>query len=278
MITEKQESEMSMLAQLLIERSSIYRLLVRLYDKEVDGEIAQIIKGLGSARTDSAQAGSAGSDWAGSAGHAGHAQAGSTQLEAENEFELKMQAGINAMAQNVSSFDEGVENSLACEYARVFLAAGICDGKAALPYESVYTSDEKLIMQDSRDEVRAIFREHGIMPGSDWDAPEDYLPYELEYMALLAEEAANSLQQRERMDVLSSLAKQKDFLAAHILNWYGDFASEGRSVAKTGFYRGLFDFTEGYLRFDQDTIAALENDLRAALPSKADAPQTKGGD
>ena len=244
MINENQEKELDLLAQLFTERSSVYRLLVRLYDKEVDGEVAQLIKGLGF-----------------------------SQAVTQNEFEQKMQTGINAMAQNVSSFDEGTENKLACEYARVFLAAGISDGKAALPYESVYTSEEKLIMQDSRDEVRAIFREYGIMPSSDWDAPEDYLPYELEYMAMLAEESASSLQRRDRAQLLASLARQRDFLAAHLLNWYNDFASEGRSVAKTDFYQGLFDFTEGYLNFEQETIAALESDLRTALPIS-----TKGGE
>ena len=51
---------------------------------------------------------------------------------------------------------------LAVDYARSFLGNGVDAFAAAYPYESVYTSEKRLLMQDARDEVLAIYRSFGI--------------------------------------------------------------------------------------------------------------------
>lgn len=52
---------------------------------------------------------------------------------------------------------------LACEYARIFLAAGVFtkDRQTAVPYESVFAGEDHLMMSDARDEVVARFLEDG---------------------------------------------------------------------------------------------------------------------
>ena len=52
-------------------------------------------------------------------------------------------------------------DDLAVDYARVFLGAGEANGKAAYPYESVYTSPEGLVRQEARARVRAIYAAGG---------------------------------------------------------------------------------------------------------------------
>ena len=47
-----------------------------------------------------------------------------------------------------------IEN-LAVDFARIFLAAGINHGSAAFPYESVYTSSKKIVMQDAWENGRS---------------------------------------------------------------------------------------------------------------------------
>jgi len=53
-------------------------------------------------------------------------------------------------------------NDLAVDYARIFLGVGIAEGSAAYPYESVYTSKKRIIMQDTLDQVKAMYVAKGI--------------------------------------------------------------------------------------------------------------------
>ena len=63
--------------------------------------------------------------------------------------------------------DSGTRQELAVDYARVFLCAGMYEQMTAPPYESVYTSEEHLLMQDARDAVLAFYR------GEELDLPSD---------------------------------------------------------------------------------------------------------
>lgn len=53
---------------------------------------------------------------------------------------------------------------LAVEYARIFLAAGVFsqDVATAVPYESVFTSEGRLMMQESRDDVVRRYAADGL--------------------------------------------------------------------------------------------------------------------
>ena len=53
--------------------------------------------------------------------------------------------------------DSGTRQELAVDYARVFLCAGMYEQLMAPPYESVYTSEEHLLMQDARDSAVAFY-------------------------------------------------------------------------------------------------------------------------
>ena len=51
---------------------------------------------------------------------------------------------------------------LSVDYTRAFLGSGIDTYSAAYPFESVYTSEKRLLMSDARDEVLAIYRSCGL--------------------------------------------------------------------------------------------------------------------
>ncbi len=83
---------------------------------------------------------------------------------------------------------------LAVDYARVFLAAGVYEGDTAVPYESVYTSPEGIMMQDSRDEVVRIYAENGLVIPRELNVPEDHLAFELEFMSRVSGRIAEALE------------------------------------------------------------------------------------
>ena len=92
-----------------------------------------------------------------------------------------------AMRRYLARRGPDARQDLAVDYARVFLAAGVYEGETAVPYESVYTSPEGILMQDSRDEVVRAYRRWGLAIPRDLNVPEDHLAFELEFMGRLSE-------------------------------------------------------------------------------------------
>ena len=154
---------------------------------------------------------------------------------------------------------QAVLDDLAVDYARIFLSAGVAQGKAAFPYESVYTSRKHLMMQDSRNEVAALYAAKGVTPAEDmYRMPEDHLGLLLEYMALLCEECAACLPSGNGERVKASLAEQQAFLKEHLNNWAPAFAGEVQKYAATDFYKGLAKLTKGFLAAEGELLTGWE--------------------
>ena len=66
-------------------------------------------------------------------------------------------AGYATVKEYLRHRDAGTRQELAVDYARVFLCAGMYEQLMAPPYESVYTSEEHLLMQDARDSAVAFY-------------------------------------------------------------------------------------------------------------------------
>ncbi|MBQ3548719.1 MAG: molecular chaperone TorD family protein [Oscillospiraceae bacterium] len=158
-----------------------------------------------------------------------------------------LKAGYELMAAYLAANANGdmtaVLDDLAVDYARIFLSAGVAQGKAAFPYESVYTSRKHLVMQDSRMDVVALYAARGVTPSKDnYHVPEDHLGYLCEYMALLIDDGAE--------------AEQKAFLKSHLLNWVSAFTVDMGKYAATDFYRGLAKLSRGFLQMEQGLLGA----------------------
>ena len=156
-----------------------------------------------------------------------------------------MKAGFELMRGYLDANADGdlvaVLDDLAVDYARIFLSAGVAQGRAAFPYESVYTSRKHLVMQDSRMDVVALYAKRGVAPSKDnYHVPEDHLGYLCEYMAILIDEGAAD--------------EQKAFLKNHLLNWVSAFTVDMGKYAATDFYGGLAKLTRGFLLLEQEIM------------------------
>jgi TorA maturation chaperone TorD len=138
---------------------------------------------------------------------------------------------------------------LACEYARIFLAAGVYTKTRyiAVPYESVFTSDEQLIMQDSRDDVALYYLEDGFKVNPDLHEPDDHLSFELEYLAHMNVRAAELTQAQNQASLSENIARQSAFIDTHMLNWLPDLTKTAQTYARSTFYIGVLLITTGYL-------------------------------
>jgi anaerobic sulfite reductase subunit A len=147
---------------------------------------------------------------------------------------------------------------LAVDYARVFLGAGVTrNGGAAYPYESVYTSPARLVMQDARDRVLAAYRAKGLDKVATFDVPEDHIGLELEFMACLCKETREAVSRGDWPAVAACLTEQRDFLESHLANWVPEFCGDVMKYATTEFFQAVARLTNGFLRLDGEIIASL---------------------
>lgn len=146
---------------------------------------------------------------------------------------------------------------LAVDYARVFLGAGIQESKAAYPYESVYTSPKRLMMQDARDQVLAAYRTHGLDKSDSVDVPEDHIALQCDFLAHLSHQTIGAFDLQDWARVSSSLIEQQNFLTAHLLNWVPQFCEDIQKYAQTDFYKGLAKITAGFLHLENEILDGL---------------------
>ena len=141
---------------------------------------------------------------------------------------------------------------LAVDYARIFLSAGVFEGVAASPYESVYTSKERLIMQDARDKVASFYNANGLKLKKTMEIPEDHIALELEFMAHLCRETLQAGDNRARVSAL--LKEQKKFIERHPARWIPAFCADIEKCAATDFYRALGKITRGFINIEQGIL------------------------
>lgn len=209
---------------LMDNRASMYRLLGRIYKEEVDKELFNQLSTLNF-----------------------NNECDESELsEGYRQFEAFFQIQyLDALT------------DLAVDYARIFLGAGIADGIVPYPYESVYTSPERLVMQKARDEVLAMYREFGLDKDEKLNVPEDHLGLELEFMAHLCKESKQALQNEDYSKVETLLQTQALFLEKHLLNWISPFCDDIMVCSQSEFYKAVAKMTRGYLTLEQEILQYL---------------------
>ncbi|MDE8701841.1 molecular chaperone TorD family protein [Adlercreutzia equolifaciens] len=212
------------LAALCRSRALTYRMLARLFQKELDESYLDVL---------------------------------SAMRYPVSTGNPKVDAGYRAIATYLSGRWENTVEELAIDYARTFLGSGIDAYSAAYPNESVYTSERRLLMQEARDEVRAIYRSEGLEKLSDFAECDDHLGVELEFMGEMAARTAASFEAADDVEGVRLLAVQRHFLEDHLSNWVPMMLEDARKFARTGLYQGLAQLTEGYLANEAELLGEL---------------------
>lgn len=145
---------------------------------------------------------------------------------------------------------------LAIDYVRTFIGHGVNGYSAAYPYESVYTSERRLLMQEARAEVLATLRENELKRG-DWNEAEDHIALELEFMQRMALRAAEALTDGAEDEAVAYLRTSYEFLENHLLNWVPMLVTDMRLHSKTLFYQGLGQLTLGIIEEDGAVLREL---------------------
>lgn len=187
------------------------------------------------------------------------------------EEESALAAGWRELALCLKRKGPDPRTDFAVDYARCMLSAGIINGEAAVPFESIYTSKERLTHQEARDKVRAIYIANGVTVDQELNLPEDHLAFELEFLAIMADRAHELALVEDHEGLLANLACQRSFIGDHILNWISAFEENLAACALTKFYVALTHIVQGFL--EQDAIL-----LDEAIELLGGAPYVRAND
>lgn len=172
----------------------------------------------------------------------------------------KVDEGYRLMAKYLSNLWENSVTDLAIDYVRTFIGHGVDAFSASYPFESVYTSKKRLLMQEARDEVLAIYRSAGLSKLDTWKESEDHIALELEFMQILCKRAIEALEANDEDSAIALFLTQKNFLDDHLAAWVPMMTSDIKRFAQTDLYQGLAFLTEGFLDTEQEFLADLLQD------------------
>ncbi len=222
--TEERDATVAELVETCKQRASTYGLLSRLFRKEIDENLLTELHAL------------------------------RYRISTGNE---NVNEGHRLIATYLCGIWENTATELSADYLRVFFGHGYNGHAAAYPFESIYTSEKRLLMQGARDEVLALYRAAGLEKQASWKEGEDHIALELEYMQILADRTVRMLARGNRGEVVSLIKSQEHFLDDHLLGWAPMMTAEMKRFAKTDFYRGLAFLLEGFMETDHELLTDL---------------------
>ncbi len=173
----------------------------------------------------------------------------------------KVAQGYAQMVEYLRHRNRATKQELAVDYAHTFLGAGVYDHVLAPPYESVFTSKDRLLMQESRDGALAYYRSEGLDLPRDNSTPEDHLGFELQFVATLIERADEALRAGDAQRFRELVVKQRSFLKFHQENWLPEFCDAIDEFCQTDFYRGVANLVRGYMEIERSVLDEIASEL-----------------
>lgn len=151
---------------------------------------------------------------------------------------------------------EGSVTELKVDYSRTFIGSGVSGYSAAYLYESVYTSERRLLAREARDEVLQYYRNNSLMKG-EWNDLEDHVALELEFMQIMSMRTRDALAEGNEDAALNLIRCQHDFIRSHLNNWLPMMVGDVLKFSETKLYRGVALVTLGYCEDDEVLLAEL---------------------
>ena len=124
------------------------------------------------------------------------------------------------------------------EYTRLFI------GPYKLPcppWESVYTSPKRLMMQEAYDEVRDYYNKAGLTVNNQ-GIMADHIGAELNFLAVVLQKAHSDTKKEQYYRDLT-----RGFLDEHVIKWIPQFARDMEDAADLSFYKTLASVTRSMI-------------------------------
>lgn len=221
---------------LMESRAHFYRLLSRVFAREMDAEALAVVGGE-------------------KASMAATRELSRRGYEALRDFFKK--------ADETAS--EAVLLDLAVEYAALFLGTGSSRGRSAVPYASVYLSEDRRMMQEPFIRIRSFYARAGYARVDGARELDDHIAVVIEFLGHMADGTARHLARGEVEAAVERLALQEAFLSEHVCTWAPTFCRDVSRFDKTGFYKGFALITRAFLKADWAMVAEAKQEIETGL-------------
>lgn len=187
---EEHDAHCEAVTALLAARAAVYALLVRLWSEPLDkAALATLVS----------------SEWNEVLG----------LLDGDDEALAQGRVMLASAAQ-----DQGTDGA-----RRAYNWCFIGVGTRVAPWESVYRSADRLVMQPSTLEVREAYARAGFVARNKGAEPDDHVATECDFMAKLAVRAQEAFATDEEEIYREALKQSRDFLEEHLSRWASDFVA-----------------------------------------------------
>lgn len=161
----------------------------------------------------------------------------------------------NDIARYLAKRNSGTRQELAVDYTSSFGGMATWEGKYAVPCESVFTSEEGLLYQESYHDVYSLYRANGIARNEGFDYPDDHLGLMFEFLKMMATGAAEDIKKGAPEEALLKLELCRSFIEDHILNWFDDLTEIAANIVTTRFYRGVLHLSRGLALYGHELFS-----------------------
>ncbi|MDR3136333.1 MAG: molecular chaperone TorD family protein [Coriobacteriales bacterium] len=172
-----------------------------------------------------------------------------------------IEAGFNDIARFLRRQHTGIRQQLATDFTMTFDGVATWEDKVAVPYASVFLSEEGLLAREPRNEVFLLFKKEALRLKEGVNLPEDHLSFELEFLSIMSLRSVDALKADDREQALRNLKISANFIREHLLTWFEMLNDRAMQLLETRFYQGVLKITKGYLNMDLVTIADLVDEI-----------------
>lgn len=179
------------------------------------------------------------------------------QTETACSYEAALQGFLRTVpADEVAS----IHREMKIEYTRLFIGPRHLP---APPYESVYRTPQKLMMQDTTIDVRAFYLRHGFQVVRLNQEPDDAIGAELEFMCALSAESLKAFQEGNQKKLAELLSSQLEFCKVHLRQWVPQFCADIIGNTTSEFWRAIATCTRDFLENEVSELEHLKAEVAA---------------
>ena len=153
-----------------------------------------------------------------------------------------------------------IYHEMKIEYTRLFIGPRHLP---APPYESVYRTPQKLMMQDPTIDVRAFYLRHGFQVVRLNQEPDDTIGIELEFMCSLSAESLKAFQQGNQERLAKLLSSQLEFCNLHLRQWVPQFCADIIGNTTSEFWRAIAICMRDFLENEVPELEDLKMEVAA---------------
>ncbi len=144
-------------------------------------------------------------------------------IDAHAWVSASAQALPGGQAGNTSASLDELSSAMKSDYDKLFQIPG---ERYVRPWESPYVNVEGTLFQESTLDVRSFYHEASFKLQAEQHFPDDHIAAMMDYLGKMGQRSYDAFADGNDGECVGLLAKQRDFLQAHVLTWVDVFAAK----------------------------------------------------